>query len=1093
MKKSEFLVPVFRNRFKLLMKLCIMMLIVSFESAAFNSLFAQQPQTREISGTVTDQKGTPLAGVTVMIKGSTIGLLTSADGKYSLSNVPQNATLVFSFIGMISQEVPVTNQTRIDLVLIEQTVALEEVVVVGYGAQKKQSIVGSISQTTNQKLQQTGNVTNLAQALTGQLPGVITMTATGEPGGSGALSTSAGVNTAGNSGTQVFIRGRNTWNGGQPLILIDGIERDMYNLDVSEVENISILKDASATAVFGVKGANGVILITTKRGTSGKTKISLSYASTGQFVSKLPAKTGSYEAQQARNESILREVPLYEGSWAEYLPYEISRRYLPENQAGHPDWSWIYPNVDWEKAMFKDMGISHRATLNVNGGTDVVKYFGSISYLNEGDMLRKWLPNEEDYKPSYGFQRFNFRSNLDFTLTKTTKLQVNLSGYLSTKDVNMAWTQYNIGTQGQMWAAAYRMPPDIYLPRYSDGRWGSYPLISHGTLDNPVAFAHNMGTNHYRGTQLNSDFALDQKLDFITEGLSARAQFYYDNVIYSRYYIYDYSNGMIIKSGQALSKYVDIWSYTGDPNQPESEYIFNYPTLPTGTSQYDWVDPIPTMQNETILDGNTERRMQYQFQLNYNRKFGLHNVSALGAMKRQEYAMGSMFKNYREDWVFRVAYDYNAKYLFEVNGAYNGSEQFGPGYRFDFFPSLALGYVISNEKFFHVDWMNRLKFRYSIGMVGDDNVSGGRWLYADAYAYGGAARMDTQDRNLSPYTQYTQSSIGNPNIHWEKATKNNAGVEIGLLNDMFSFTYDYFTEDRTDILLAGSSRAVPSHFGGTVPPANLGHVKSSGHELEVKFDKRQGSGFHYWAAIAATHSNNEIIFKDDPELLYDYQKAAGHVINQTYYTIRANRYNSWDDIYASVPTETNDILKIPGFWNIIDFNADGIIKSDDNVPTAYADIPQNTFNYTLGADYKGFSAMIQFYGVTNVSRAQGLSNFSNRLNVWFEYMRDYWSKDNQDGTSFMPKWRTSGGQTGDYWLFDASYLRLKTAEIAYTFPQTWVKSVGLENLRIYLNGNNLYFWSRMLDDREGSFLGGSSSEGSYPTVKRVNLGVEVTF
>jgi len=1066
----------------------ISFLIVAF----FFSQFVAIAQQRTITGTVTGTDNSPLPGVTITVPGTTLGTITDMQGRFSLPIPTTVKTLVFSFVGMETQELTLDSRNDYTIKLSQSVVGLEEVVVVGYGSQKKQSIVGSISQTTNEKLQQTGNVTNLAQALTGQLPGVITLMSTAEPGGSGALSTSGGVQSAGNTGTNVFIRGRNTWNGGQPLILVDGIERDMYNIDVGEVENISILKDASATAVFGVKGANGVILITTKRGSSGKPKITLNYSTTGQFVSKLPEKASSFESQQARNEAILREVPLREASWSEYLPFEISRRYLPENQKENPDWWWIYPDVDWQDAMFKDMGVSHRATLNVNGGTDFVKYFGSVSYLNEGDMLEKWEPVEEDYKPSYGFNRFNFRSNLDFSLTKTTKLQVNLSGYLSKKDVNMAWTQYNIGTQGQMWSAVYRMPPDIYLPRYPDGRWGSYPLISHGTLDNPVAFAQNMGVNTYRGTQLNSDFALEQKLDFITEGLSAKVQFYYDNVIYSRNYIYDYSNGMIIKSGQALNKYVDIWAYTGDPNQPESEYIFNYPINPAGTSQFDWVNPIPSLSNETVLDNITTRRMQYQFQLNYAHKFGLHNVGALAAMKRQEYAQGSMFKNYREDWVFRATYDYDTKYLIEMNGAYNGSEQFGPGYRFDFFPSLALGYLISNEKFFPLDWMNRLKLRYSVGMVGDDNVSG-RWLYTDAYAYGGAARMNTQDHDLSPYTQYNQSSIGNPDIHWEKALKNNYGIEMGILNDMIMVNYDYFTEDRTDILLAGSARSVPSHFGGSVPPANLGQVKANGHELEVKFDKRRGMGLHYWAAVAITHTNNEIIFKDDPELLWDYRKAAGHTINQRFIQIRADRYNTWDDIYASVPAETNDLGKMPGFWNMIDFNADGIIKSDDSAPYQFSDIPENTFNYSMGADYKGFSAMIQFYGVTNVTRYQSLSNFSNRLNVWFVHMRDYWSKDNLDGDSYMPKWRSSGAQLGDYWLVDGSYWRIKTAEIAYTLPQSAVQKLGLGNLRLYLNGNNLYFWSRMLDDREGSFLGGGDSEGAYPSVKRVNLGIEVTF
>jgi hypothetical protein len=573
-----------------------------------------------------------------------------------------------------------------------------------------------------------------------------------------------------------------------------------------------------------------------------------------------------------------------------------------------------------------------------------------------------------------------------------------------------------MGTQGQMWAAVYRMAPDLYLPRYPDLRWGLYPPIPHGNLDNPVAFAQNEGVNSYKTTQLNSDFALDQKLDFITQGLSARLQFYYDNVIYSRSYIYDYSNGLVWENGQVPGEYVDPFKYTADPN---SDFISYYPKQPTGTSQFDWVNPIPSLQNEIVLPNNTERRMQYQFQLNYARKFGMHNFTGLGGMKRQQYAMGSVFPSYREDWIFRVTYDYNSTYLFEVNGAYNGSEQFGPDYRFDFFPSLALGYLISNEKFWNIGWMNRLKFRYSLGWVGDDNVTGGqRWLYSDTYTYGAVTQMDTQDLNPSPYRQYAQSTIGNPNIRWEKAKKSNFGLEMGLFKDMLSINFDYFTEDRTDMLIAGSQRAVPSYFGGSPPAANLGHVKSSGEELEIKFDKRTPMGFHYWFAIAPTHTSNKIIFKDDPQLLDDYQKAAGHTINQTYSQIRANRYNSWDDIYASVPMETNDLQKIPGFWNILDYNADGIIKSStDSEPIAYSDIPENTFNYTIGADYKGFSAMIQLYGVTNVSRAMSLQNFSNKTDVWFTYMRDYWSADNQDGTSFIPKWRTSGGQTGDYWLF----------------------------------------------------------------------------
>ena len=516
----------------------------------------------------------------------------------------------------------------------------------------------------------------LGQALTGQLPGVITLTASGEPGG-------PGQEAVGSSATAIYIRGRNTWNGGQPLILVDGIERDMYNLDVSEVENISILKDASATAVFGVKGANGVILLSTKRGTTGKNKITFSYATTAQHVSKLPRSAGSFEAIQARNQAIEREVPLNEPSWGEIRPYQVSLRYL-HNDPAHPEYDWIYPDVDWEKAMFKDIGFSHRATLNATGGTDFVKYFASVSYMHEGDIIKKYDDGKK-YKPNYNFDRFNFRSNLDFTLTKTTKLQVNLSGYLSNKNVNYAYTQRVSGQQGEMWAAVYNMAPDIYLPRYADGRYG-WSLTN--LKVNPVAFANNLGIKFFRATQLNSDFALDQNLDFITRGLSAKVQFYYDNVINSVGGDATTDNGINPNDTDSMVALKDVNSalYTGDPNQPESEYVTNLPTIGLQNTQFDWSYPYPGIANEAIQLPATERRMQYQFQLNYNRKFGLHNVTALGALKRQEYAMGSMFKNYREDWVFRLTYDFDSKYLFEVNGAYNGSEQFGPGYRFDFFP-----------------------------------------------------------------------------------------------------------------------------------------------------------------------------------------------------------------------------------------------------------------------------------------------------------------------------------------------------------------------------------------------------------------------
>jgi TonB-linked SusC/RagA family outer membrane protein len=1056
----------------------------SSKRTSYNSSRKKELQQTTVSGTVSDQNRVPMAGVTVVVKGTTAGTTTDALGKYTLANVPQNATLVFTFIGMTPQEVPLNGQTRVDVIMKETSVALEEVVVVGYGSQKKESIVGSIVQTKNEDLKKAGGVTNLKQALTGQLPGVTTITSTGEPGGSGT----------GNSPTTIFIRGLNTWNGGQPLILVDGVERSMDNVDVNEVQNISVLKDASATAVFGVKGANGVILITTKRGSLGKPKISFSYNTTALALSKLPKTLDAYETFLYKNEAIEREVSYNSVSWGDYTPYQTVQKYkLPQT----PENAMIYPNVDWPEAMFKKLGWSQHGTLNLEGGTNFVNYFGSLSYSHEGDMFKSY-DNHKGYTPSFAFNRFNFRSNLDFKVTKTTNFKVDLAGYYSRKDVTNGFNETNAGTNELAWAAAYGMPPDAEVVQFPNGRWGLNPAINTEVTPNPIAVIYNLGILQNYQTQLNTDFALDQKLDFITQGLSARASLFYDNTLYTQGSLYDNSNNIIQSGGNTPEQYIYSNLYTG-PDQDPSVYTQLLPIA--GTNQFDWVVRPWTIVQEAVAPNNSvSRRMMYQFMMNYGRKFGKNNVGAMGMVKREQYANGSEFPHFREDWVFRATYDYDTRYLFETNGAYNGSEQFGPDYRFAFFPSLALGWVVSNEEFFKkVTWVNRLKLRYSIGNVGDDNTSGGRWLYSSQYTYGstttnGSAYLASTYNVKSPYKFYTESIVGNPALHWEKSRKVNYGFEIGLLKDLISVNYDYFTDDRTDIIIAGSSRTtIPSFFGIAPPTANVGHVKAHGYELEIKLAKATRD-WQYWATIGITHTINKILVKDDPKLLASYLKAAGYMIGQTKTQIRSGFYNNWDDIYGSVPQATNDMAKLPGFYNILDFNADGVIKStDDYEAFGYPETPLNNYNYSMGTSYKGFSIMFQFYGVNNVSRNIPLTDYRNSTDVLFDHVLNSWSKDNQDAPSYLPKWKATGQTIGDYWVYDGSYLRLKTAEIAYTLNDKLVKKIGLSACRFYLNGTNLWFWSNLPDDREAALTGGSAAQGAYPSVRRINLGVDLTF
>jgi TonB-linked SusC/RagA family outer membrane protein len=928
-------------------------------------------------------------------------------------------------------------------------------------------------------------VTDLRQALVGQLPGVVALTSSGEPGGI----------LTGQSATNIFIRGQNTWNGGQPLVLVDGVERNMNNVDVNEVESISVLKDASATAVFGVKGANGVILITTKRGSEGKTKLNFNYNLTGSMLSKQPDKLDSYEAMMAKNEIIEREGVLNQPSWSAYVPFEIVQRYKKPQSA---EYARIYPNVDWEDAMFKDMGISHRMTLSAQGGSKAVQYFGSLAYVHEGDMFTDYS-NGKGYDPNYNFDRFNFRSNIDIKLTNTTKFKLSLAGYYSLKNTNYNNESSTSRADAWMWRATYGMAPNLYLPMYEDGRWGTYQEGGNNTV-NPLAIVYNIGIRRTRTTQLNADFNLEQDLAFITKGLNAKASLFYDNSIRSEGGIYDVNNHGRANEAATNIKYLQIYpmKYKG-PDQDPAEYTL---LLPVSDEEYAWVLRPWTIRQEVVGEGANftsgipvDRRMMYQFQLNYGRTFGSHNVTAMGLFKREENAYGSMFKKYREDWVFRTTYDYAARYMLEMNGAYNGSEQFGPGYRFDFFPSVAIGWNISNEKFFKVPWIDKLKIRYSLGKIGDDNISGSRWLYDSQFAYGGRAGLNEVTNALSIYNMYRQSVVGNPDIHWETAIKNNIGLEFFMMKHLFHLNVDVFSEDRTNILLTGGERNIPPFFGATPPSANLGHVKSKGFEIETGFDKRINKDMNIWGTLSITHNENKIIEKDDAPLQFDYLKAKGFPIGQLRSQIKTEFYDNWDEVYASIPTESNDLQKLPGYYDLLDFNADGIIKSsEDTPPIGYTEIPQNTASLSLGTNYKAFSFMIQFYGVNNANRSIQFNNYVNDVDILFSHVRDYWSKDNPDATSFLPRWKTLAENVGNYYIYDASYIRLRTIEIGYSLSDIpVVKKAGFSNLRLYLNGNNLFFWSKLPDDREQTYSGGSATEGAYPTVKRINLGIEVTF
>ena len=1037
---------------------------------AFCSLNAQA-QKIQVKGNLVDGTGEPLIGATVKVKGNAgVGAVTDFDGNFIISVPSENSTLVFTYVGMKTKEVKIGKKRELKLTL-EDDNAIGEVVVVGYGQQKKASVVGAITQTTGKVLERAGGVSDIGSALTGNLPGVITTSSSGMPG---------------DEDPKIVIRGVSSWNSSDPLVLVDGIERPMSSVDIHSVQSISVLKDASATAVYGVKGANGVILITTKRGTEGKAKISASASSALKLVSKLPETYGSADALYYVNQAIKHELGLSPSSWGDIRSTDFINNYNAPAGSIDPETGLLmserYPDVDWQKELFKDYAMSYNANVNIAGGTKAVKYYAAIDYQHEGDLFREWK-NNRGYTSGYGFNRINVRSNLDFQLTKTTTLKANLAGSHGIRK-----SPYGLDkgswAETQLWQAAYSAPHDTFLPQYSDGVWGYFPKDDQGSPNSVTNLALH-GEQSTTTTRINTDFTLEQDLSFITKGLKASALVSWDNVFVEA------SRGVNDLDHAAQYKYID--PITG---------VVTYKQKPGGKNNFDFVETIAWKTDAGALNNNlTQRNLFYQAQLYWGRKFGQHDVTAMGVFNRSERATGSQFTNYREDWAFRTTYNYADRYMLEYNGAYNGSEKFSKDNRFAFFNSGAIGWNVANEKWFKPvaetkvfgrNLVDILKLRYSYGEIGEDNVWE-RWLYQTTWAYGGKTHLDsTNPNNESIYTWYKEAKVGNPDIHWEKAIKKNFGIDYAFLGGLVAGSLEFFSEKRSDIMIAGSSRSVPFYFGASAPYMNKGRTKTTGYELEVRLKYDFANGIHAYANMNMTHAKNVVTEHDDPVMLPSYQKNVGYSIGQAKSYLDNGTAQSWDDVIAMTPHNTNDNQKLPGQYIITDFNGDGVIDTNDSAPYGYTGTPQNTYNATIGIDYKGFSIYAQFYGVTNVSRYVAFNSLPKSFLHTVFKEGDYWSPSTPNGIPSLRVNSTPSYYEGTRFLYDGSFCRLKNLEVAYTWNGGWIKSLGLSMLKVYVNGNNLFLWTDMPDDRESNFAGtGLASQGAYPTMKRINFGFKL--
>ena len=1034
-------------------------------------------QKVDIKGTVVDTNGEALIGASVVVKGNTsVGTITDFDGNFSLSVPSESTTIVVSYVGMDTRELKVGKQRNFKITLSDNT-QLSEVVVVGFGQQKKASVVGAITQTTGEVLERSAGIGSVSAALTGNVPGVATIASTGQPG---------------EEDPRIYIRGAAAWNtDAQPLILVDGVEREIKSVDVTSVATVSVLKDASATAVYGVKGANGVILITTKRGVEGKARIDVGFNATLKAVSKLPRKYDSYDGYMFRNQAIEHELAIGgDASWAYYRPQTFIENFRNQDRRVKPNYSADgtylgeysqaerYANIDWQDEMFESTAFSYNTNLNISGGTQFVKYFVAFDFQNEGDMTKIW-DNHQGYTGGYAYNRLNVRSNLDFQITKTTQFKVNLAG----SNAQQKTPRYYYGNNGeffqqQKWAGAYGMAPNLFPVQFSDGSWGYYPLVSN--IENSPASVATSGYELKTITRVFTDFALEQKLDFITKGLVARGTISWDN--------------QFNESDRGIS---DLHTTKKAYMLPEVGQMLweNEINATTGFDFYesrDWSTVAGTVNQ-------TYRATEMSLQLFWGRQFGDHNVTVMGNWKRRIQAGNADLEDRREDWVFRSTYDYKSRYFAEVNGAYNGSQKFSPDNRFVFFASGALGWMLSEEKFMKKlkdkKIIDMFKIRGSIGEIGDD-AGGARWAYLTTWEVtnsGNGFNMGL-DGSASPFIGYKEAVIANPDLRWATVVKKNIGFDYAILGGMFAGSFDYFRDDRKDIFISGSNRSVPSYYGAaTNPDINKGKMKNHGFEFEVRFNKVLNNGMRFWTNANYTYAHNEIIEKDDPALIPAYRKAEGYSQGQYISFIDNGFIGTYDELYSTPAREKDDSQVLIGDHYVVDFNGDGVVdETNDQAPYGYTGTPEHTYNATIGWEWKGWSCFAQLYGATGVTRDVGLTSFNNKLLTVYDNGL-WWNPVDRGGEVVVPRFTTQVSYNdGTQYLYDGSYFRLKNVEIAYTWTKGWIKKLGFTSLKLYVNGNNLFLITKMPDDRESNY-GFSGGGGAYPTVRRYNFGIKLNI
>lgn len=1042
----------------------------------------------KIRGVVTDQNAETLPGVNVMVKGTTTGTITDINGVFEILAPYSKASLIFSYVGYQPKELMLEGKKEVKIALVEDSKALEEVVVVGYTTQKKATITGSISTITTKDLKQSPTA-NLNNALAGRMPGLmVNQFSGGEPG----------VDRA-----DLNIRGMGTYGDKSPIVIVDGVERSMSFLAPEEIETFSILKDASATAPYGVRGANGVIIITTKRGKA-QEKATVNFkASVGTSAPiKFPQYLGSADYATLYNEAMQNDHPGADQATLNLFSKDAIdnfRKAKGDNSDG------MGYNWDYFDYAFKP-GVQQDYSLSIRGGSDRVRYYIMANYFKQdGNYTHS---NLSDYNTQAVFQRYNFRSNIDVDITKNFYAKLDLGARITDRNAP--------GTSASRLIELCNTQPS-YLPIIveSNDHEGNTGYLSNnplGMLYGDQIYRFNIlgelarsGFLNEKATYLDGSFTLGHKLDFITEGLKAEVVFSYDaaDERWIKRDVPTYSEGYREYPGYATFVPQSGRDIYMTPGHYEGAYQ-------TG-NKYDTDQPI---RNE-YKDAKMTARTYYQFKVDYMRSFGKHDVSGLILGNRSIKTINNEVAFCYQGITGRATYAYDSKYLGEFNIGYNGSENFAPGKRYGLFPAFSLGWVISREAFMSATngWLDNLKIRGSYGTVGSDKVPNDkRFIYLQYYQGGDNIDFGTNEFGTGAGGGLKEGDLANTNLTWEKSEKLNIGIDAAFFNSQLTFSADYFREHRYDIItdLGGSDKmGFPGIVGKNAPYLNSGIVDNQGIDFEIGWMGHVGKHFRYWIKPNFTFARNKIQFMNEIDRAYDYRKGTGKRIDEHFVYVfdhfvndqaEADRLNGMNNGAGFQPWGKLQ----PGDVVYKDLNKDGRVEDlGDRTAMGNPRTPEIQFGIPVGLQYKNFDFSMIFQGAASTSmKLEGAAVWDfpvfgqDKFGKVKPMHMNRWTEETKETATYPAlhygDYKNNKNSESSLFLYDASYLRLKNVEIGYTLPKSWIRPAGLQHVRIYAQGLNLMTWDG-LDEVD---MDPETREGSgdwYPVQRVFNFGIDITY